>query len=256
MYKGFYNLTSAMLTHQNNLNVIGNNMVNISTSGYKQERYVATTFDDVMYSRVDVNHSSGTEIGRQSYIRAASDIYTDYGQGIPEPTELPLDFAIVGDGFFAVQDPEGNVGYTRMGNFSLDDEGYLCLPGFGQVLDPQGQPIYLGTDKIRGDSQGVIYFDQPPEQGGGTAIGQLGIYSFEDNQALERNDRGLFTGEGAQQSQDFEVWNKYLERSNSDMVKQMTEMITYQRALQSAAQVTKMYDQVMTKAATDVGRFA
>ena len=96
MYKGFYNLTSAMLTHQHNLNVIGNNLVNISTSGYKQERYVATTFDDVMYSRVDVNHSGGTEIGRQSYIRAASDSYTDYSQGIPEPTELALDFAIVG----------------------------------------------------------------------------------------------------------------------------------------------------------------
>ena len=240
MYKGFYNLTSAMLTHQHNLNVIGNNMVNISTSGYKQERYVATTFDDVMYSRVTVNESGGTEIGRQSYIRAASDIYTDYSQGIPEPTELPLDFAIVGEGFFAVQ----------------DDEGYLCLPGFGQVLDPQSRPIYLGTDKIRGDSRGVIYFDQPPEQGGGTAIGQLGVFSFEDNQALERNDRGLFTGEGAQQSTGFEIWNQYLERSNSDMVKQMTEMITYQRALQSAAQVTKMYDQLMTKATGEVGRFA
>ena len=167
-----------------------------------------------------------------------------------------MDFAIVGDGFFAVQDPEGNVGYTRMGNFSLDDEGYLCLPGFGQVLDPQGQPIYLGTDKIRGDGQGVIYFDQPPEQGGGTAIGQLGVFRFEDNEALERNDRGLFTGEGAQRSEDFEIWNKYLERSNSDMIKQMTEMITYQRALQSAAQITKMYDSLMTKATNDVGRFS
>ena len=129
MFKGFYNLTSAMLTHQNNLNVIGNNMVNISTAGYKQDRYVASTFDDVMYSRVTVNESSGTEIGRQSYIRAASEIYTDYSQGTPEPTDLPLDFAIVGDGFFAVQDPDGNIGYTRMGNFSLDEEGYLCLPG-------------------------------------------------------------------------------------------------------------------------------
>ena len=88
MFKGFYNLTSAMLTHQHNLNVIGNNMVNISTSGYKQERYVASTFDDVMYSRVDVNHSGGTEIGRQSYIRAASDIYTP-GAGPPESAHLP-----------------------------------------------------------------------------------------------------------------------------------------------------------------------
>lgn len=256
MFKGFYNLTSAMLTHQQNLNVIGENIVNISTSGYKQDRYVATTFDDVMYSRVDVNHSSGTEIGRQSYIRAPSEIYTDYSQGTPEPTELPLDFAIVGDGFFAVQDGDGNIAYTRMGNFSLDEEGYLCLPGFGRVLDPQGQPIRLETDKIDGDNRGFLYYDQGAGQGGRTAIGQLGVYSFEDNQALERNERGLFTGEGAQLSQNYEIWNKYLERSNSDMVKQMTEMITYQRALQSAAQVTKIYDQVMTKATSDVGRFA
>ena len=103
---------------------------------------------------------------------------------------------------------------------------------------------------------GFLQLSQPPEQGGGTAIGQLGVFSFEDNLALERNDRGLFTGEGARQSEDFEIWNKYLERSNTDMVKQMTEMITYQRALQSAAQVTKMYDQLMTKATGEVGRFA
>ncbi len=248
MFKGFYNLTSAMLTHQHNLNVIGNNMVNISTSGYKQERYVASTFDDVMYSRVDVNHSGGTEIGRQSYIRAASDIYTDYSQGIPEPTELPLDFAIVGEGFFAVQDADGNIAYTRMGNFSLNDEGYLCLPGFGQVLDPQNQPIYLGTDKIRGDYQGYIYYNDTP-------VAQLGVFQFEDNEALERDDRGLFTGENPQAGQDYQIWNKYLERSNSDMVKQMTEMITYQRALQSAAQISKMYDQLMNRATGEVGRF-
>ena len=248
MFKGFYNLTSAMLTHQHNLNVIGNNMVNISTSGYKQERYVTSTFDDVMYSRVDVNHSGGTEIGRQSYIRAASDIYTDYSQGIPEPTELPLDFAIVGEGFFAVQDADGNIAYTRMGNFSLNDEGYLCLPGFGQVLDPQNQPIYLGTDKIRGDYQGYIYYNDTP-------VAQLGVFQFEDNEALERDDRGLFTGENPQAGQDYQIWNKYLERSNSDMVKQMTEMITYQRALQSAAQISKMYDQLMNRATGEVGRF-
>ena len=52
MFKGFYNLTSGVLTHQRNLNVIANNMVNVSTPGFKQERYTATTFDEVMYSRV------------------------------------------------------------------------------------------------------------------------------------------------------------------------------------------------------------
>ena len=224
MFKGFYNLTSAMLTHQSNLNVVANNLVNVSTAGYKQDRYTATTFDDVMYARVGTNFSEGQEIGRQSYIRATSEIYTDYTQGTMEPTGLSLDFGIVGDGFFAVQNPDGEVHYTRMGNFTLDDDGYLCLPGFGQVLGPDQNPIYLGTDKIN------------------------------CNGTLVHTDRGLFEGEGAELSQDCEIWGGYLERSNSDVVKQMTEMITYQRALQSAAQISKMYDQLMSRAATDVGR--
>lgn len=248
MYKGFYNLTSAMLTHQQNLNVIGNNMVNISTAGYKQQRYTASTFDDVMYSRVGNIYNIGQEIGRQSYIRAPSQIYTDYAQGIQEPTGLPLDFAINGDGFFAVQDQDGEIAYTRMGNFSLNDEGYLCLPGYGRVLDPDGQPIYLGTDKITATEQGLIYYD------GGGLIGRLGVYAFEDNEQLVHNDMGLFTGEGAQALENFEVWNGYLERSNTDMVKQMTEMITYQRAFQSAAQISKIYNELMTRSANDVGR--
>ena len=109
MFKGFYNLTSSMLTHQQNLNVIANNMANISTAGYKQDLYTASTFDDVMYSRMGNKHNTGQEIGRQSYIRAASRIYTDYTQGILEPTGIALDFAIHGDGFFAVQDPDGGI---------------------------------------------------------------------------------------------------------------------------------------------------
>ena len=251
MFKGFYNLTSGMVTHQRNLNVVGNNMVNISTAGFKESRYIASTFDDVMYSRVGNEEKIYTEIGRQSYIRANDEIYVDYSQGIPEPTGIPLDFAIMGDGFFAIQQEGGDIVYTRAGSFSLDDEGYLCLPGMGQVLSPQRQPIYLGTDKIEGDRQGIIYYTAD-----NSAIAQLGIFAFEDNGVLERNERGMFFDPNGdpQAVQTPDVLNKYLERSNSDMVKQMTEMITYQRALQSAAQVSKMYDQVMNHATTDVGR--
>lgn len=248
MFKGFYNLTSSMLTHQQNLDVIANNMVNISTAGYKQGRYVASTFDEVMYSRVGNKQPAGSEIGRQSYIRAASQIYTDYTQGVLEPTDIPLDFAVNGDGFFAVQDADGEISYTRMGNFSLDDEGYLCLPGYGQILDPEMQPIYLGTDKVYGGDHGLIYYAD------GGIIGQLGVFAFDDLDAVEHTARGLLTGNGAQAIQNPNVLNGYLERSNTDMVKQMTEMITFQRALQSAAQLSKMYDQLMTKATSDVGR--
>ena len=142
---------------------------------------------------------------------------------------------------------DGTTGYTREGNFSLDDEGYLCLPGFGQVLDSQNRPIQLGTDKITGDEAGILYY-------GGTPLARLGVFSFADLEALERNDRGLFTGGQPTLMDTPKVLNGYVERSNTDIIKQMTEMITYQRALQSAAQTSKMYDQLMTKATTDIGR--
>ena len=247
MYKGFYNLTSGMLTQQRHLNVVGNNMVNISTAGFKQSRYTATTFDDVMYARVGNTEKIYTEIGRQSYIRANSAVYTSFEQGIPEPTNIPLDFAIMGDGFFAIQGDDGIV-YTRAGSFSLDDEGYLCFSNVGRVLDPQGQTIQLRTDKITADAQGNIYDEYE------NFLGQVGVYAFEDNGQLVHNENGFFTGEGAQAVENPELWWKYVERSNTDLLQQMTDMITCQRALQSCATVTKMYDEVMGHAVNDVGR--
>lgn len=156
----------------------------------------------------------------------------------------------MGDGFFAIQDEEGNVAYTRAGNFSLDDEGYLCYPGQGRVLDREGEPIVLATDKLNVDAQGNIF-----TQNGGY-LGSLGVYTFpeEDMQTLEQDDRGFFIGEGAEAVDSPQILWKYLERSNVDMIRQMTEMLTCQRALQSAASVSKMYDEVMGHSANDIGR--
>lgn len=248
MFKGFYNLTSGMVTQQQHLNVVGNNLVNVSTAGFKGSRYTATTFDDVMYARVGNVEKIYTDIGRQSYIRASSEIYVDYEQGVPEPTNIPLDFAILGDGFFAVRGEDGNLSYTRAGSFSLDEEGYLCFPGAGRVMDPDGQPILLDTDKITADGQGNLF----NENGG--YMGRIGVFAFADNGALEHNGAGFFTGQGAQAMENPELLWKYVERSNVELIKQMTDMITCQRALQSCASVTKMYDEVMGHAASDIGR--
>ena len=248
MFKGFYNLTSGMLTQQRHLNVVGNNMVNVSTAGFKESRYTATTFDDVMYARVGNKEKIYTDIGRQSYIRANSEVTVNYEQGIPEPTNIPLDFAIVGDGFFAIRGDDGAVSYTRAGSFSLDEEGYLCFPGVGRVMDPAGEDILLRTDKITADTRGNIF----NENGG--FMGQVGVYAFEDNDLLEHIENGFFTGQGAEAMERPTLWWKYVERSNVELIRQMTDMITCQRALQSCASVTKMYDEVMGHAASDVGR--
>lgn len=250
MFKGFYNLTSGMLTQGRMLDVVANNMTNVSTAGYKMNHYTATTFDEVMFSRIgNKDKSAPEEIGTQSYMLVSSQLYTDYTQGLLEDTGIPLNFALEGDGFFAIQDGDGAIGYTRSGDFSLDEEGYLCLPGQGRVLDISQAPIQILTDKIDVDEAGVLYTAD------GGYLGQLGVFSFEDNGQLAYNQMGLLTGGGeAQQAQGVKVHWKRLERSNVNLVGQMTQMLTAQRALQSAAQMSKMYDQLMGKAANDISR--
>ena len=252
MYKGFYQLTSGMLSQGRRLDVIANNMSNISTAGYKADRYTdSTAFREVMISRIgNKDKRNATELGRESYILAPDQLYTDYTQGSPEETELPLDFAIIGEGFFAVQREGDPVGYTRAGSFSLDDDGYLCLPGQGRVLDPNYQPIQLPTDNIYVDRDGAIYTEQNRN-----LLGTLGVFQFADTGALERNERGLFTGAQPQVAEgDYYILNGYVERSNANMVHEMVSMMTAQRAIQSASEMSKIYDQVMTKDSTEVGR--
>lgn len=250
MTKGFYNLTSAMLTQGRYLDVISNNMANISTAGYKGDRFTYSTFEEVMWKLVgNKDKSVYTELGIQSWITAPSELYTDYTQGPLEETGQSLDFAIEGEGFFAIETDGGRV-LTRNGNFSLDDEGYLCLPGQGRVLGVSGNPIQLITDKIESDGFGGLYTVD------GGFLGRIGIFAVDDPQtALEKNDQGLFTGSDGTATTVL-VHHKMIERANTDMVSQLTEMITAERAYQSAAEVIKIYDDLLNRATTEVGRLA
>lgn len=250
MTKGFYNLTSGMLSQTRRLDVVANNMTNLTTPGYKQEQYTDITFEDVLYTRKgNVDKSVRTPIGNQSYILAPSQLYVDFQQGIVEETGLNLDFAINGDGFFAIETDNG-VEYTRNGSFSLDNEGYLYLPEHGRVLDNNGQPIQLNTDSINVDAAGNISV-----QGSDVPVARLGVFAFADNAQLVKNDSGLFGANGqAATAVDREVYWKSVENSNVDMLEEMSRMMTAQRALQSAAQVLKLYDGLLTKATTEIGR--
>ncbi|MCI8914282.1 flagellar hook-basal body protein [Pseudoflavonifractor sp. 60] len=250
MMKGFYNLTSGMLSQGRRLDVVANNMTNISTAGYKAETYTDRTFDEVMVSRIGnkIKTPYQTFETYQAYILAPDQLYTDFSQSSFEETNLPLDFAIQGEGFFAIDTGDG-VAYTRAGSFTLDNEGYLCLSELGRVLDREGNPIQMTTDRLEPDKQGALYSAE-----GNEYFGTLGVFTFEDNDALERTPYGLFIGEGAQVNEDVVIHHKWVERSNVNMVKEMVKMMATQRVLQSAAQMSKIYDQVITKAVTDIGR--
>lgn len=247
MFKGFYNLASGMITHGKNLDVIANNMTNVATSGFKEDCFTGQTFDEVMWTRVGNKQKTYIDIGNISYATVPSQLYTDFTQSSFDETGMPLDFGIEGEGFFAIQTNDG-IAYTRAGNFTLDEEGYLTLPGFGRVLDINREEILLTTDKVKADYYGRIY----TENNG--FLGQIGVFEFEDNGQLEKNAQGLFVGGGDPQLGTAKIYNGMVERSNVGLVQQMVKMISTQRAYQSAATVTKMYDQVMNQATTDIGR--
>ena len=249
MFKGFYNLTSGMLTQRQKLNSISNNMINITTPGFKGSHHIASTFQDVLYSRVgNLDKSGYTPIGNQSYILATDEIVTDYTQGALEETGIPLDIAIDGEGFFAIRNGAGETMYTRAGSFSLDEEGYLCYSGFGRVLDDTGNEMRIMTDKVTGDTKGRIY------AANGMQLGRVGVYTFEDTAQLSYNEQGFLVGAEGTPTDAATLHFGYLERSNVDMVSQMTEMLSTQRAFQSAAQVTGIYDKMMDKITTELGR--
>ena len=250
MFSGFYNLASGMITYGKHLDVISNNMANVATTGFKVDTFTGQTFDEVMYSLVGNKDKNFTDIGERSYATVPSELYTDYTQGSFDETGMPLDFAIDDDGrgFFAIQTEDG-IRYTRAGDFSLDEEGYLSLPDHGRVLDVNGEEIALVTDKIETDNFGRIYTKN------GGFLGQIGVYVFEDTAGLVKDPMGMFDAGGAQPQTDAVMLRHgMLERSNVGLVQQMVKMISTQRAYQSSATLTKMYDQVIGHAAGDLGR--
>jgi len=252
MFRGFYTLTSDMLTQQRRLNVISNNMANAATPGFKKDAIMTTTFGEALaYRTGSIDKRNPAPLGNVTMMRVVDEKITDYEQGNFDTTGRPLDVALAGPGFFEIQTPGGGTVYTRNGSFTLDEEGYLYLQHIGRVSGSDGGPIMLGTDKVEFKWDGTITYAD------GTVLDRLRIVDFLDYYPLEKTGEGMFLNEDAANMVELNMpdvrW-KMLERSNVNAMDEMVAMITSQRALQSASQILKMYDMIMSKAANDIGR--
>ncbi len=243
MVRGFYTLASGMLTQDRTLNTVSNNIANANTNGFRAQRLTDKTFGDMVVSRLD--GAGSTPVGSLSLITTVDRGVTDFTQGTITSTGRTLDFAIKGDGFFAVQTPNG-IAYTRNGSFNLDAQGYLTLNGVGRVLGRNGQPLRPGTDDLTSDGEGNL-------SSRGAAVGSVGVFRFADNAALTVTGEGLYHGGGASAVQQPQLEWKAVEGSNTDMAAELTRGIEAQRGLQSCSQALKMYDTVIDKA-TDIGK--
>ena len=251
MYQGFYELTSGLLTQRRNLNVIAANMSNIETPGYKSDTQSNSTFEEEMLIRTGRrNKDEKTDLAVTTPIVIADETTTNFNQGSLKETGNVLDFAISGNGFFRIGMPDGTERYTRNGQFSLSQDGTLVLGELGNVLDENGNTIRLSDENFSVLEDGTI------KDSGGEDVARIGLADFADYSVLHREDNGLYSTDTAMTAVPAEtkLLQKYIEQSNVDMTGEMTAMMSSQRALQSAAQMLKMYDGVLSHASTDVGR--
>lgn len=257
MLRGYYTAASGMVTQEKKLNNIGQNITNASSAGYKKNNIVEGTFGEHIAVRMNAYMNRGTvDIGKGVYMQTAADEYTDYTQGGLTFTERPMDMAIMGNGFFVVADAEGNEYLTRDGQFSLDAEGYLVLPGFGRVQGDGGD-IYIGISEFSVDRTGMIYLTPPGEEP--VEVSRLSIAIPGDYDAMSKAANGMFITEDYDLlpetgSPDTAVIQGRLESSNVNMAEEMARMIASQRTFQSCSQIVKMYDELSDQINSRISR--
>lgn len=259
MVRGFYTAASGLWTQEKNLNNIANNISNVSTVGYKKDNLVNGTFGEHMTVRMNSYQQARYEqIGPGAYMQVVDDKYTNYEQGGFEETARPMDMSIMGNGFFVINGEDGEEYLTRDGQFSIDDEGFLVLPGFGRVQGEDGD-IEVGTSSINVDRNGYIFVED--EEGEFDDVGHLLIAIPDDYDALEKVNNSLYSATDYTPltvEEDIEnppvVRQFHLEKSNVNMGDEMTRMLASQRSLQSCSQIVRMYDELSEQSNSQISR--
>ena len=253
MLRGFYTAASGIVSQEKRLNSIANNISNATKAGYKKDDLVFSTFGEHIAVRMNTyNQSELHPIGNGVWMQTVDETYTNYQQGAFETTGRPMDMAIQGEGFFVVARADGELRLTRDGQFALDEEGYLVLPGFGRVQGQDGD-LQIGVSNFTVSQNGTITIPGEDDEDEPQVIGRLAVAIPDDYAALEKDELGLFipqeyallAEEGDKRGV---VLQNMVERSNVNMSEEMTRMIAAQRSLQSASQLVRMYDQMSAEA--------
>jgi flagellar basal-body rod protein FlgG len=227
MDRGLYIAASGMLAEQVRQDQIANDLANASTPGYKADRTSQNTFGALLLA----SSETGATIGSQSTAVQVGRIVTDFSPAPARETGEPLDFAISGDGFFAVQTTNG-VRYTRNGQFALDSQNRLVTAQGDPVLDSGGRPI-TGTDGVVDPRRlGIVNLTSPRKEG---------------NSLIAGTPAGA--GGGA-------VRAGALESSGADAARSMVDMISSMRAFEAGQKVIQTIDETLGKAVTQVGSIA
>lgn len=163
MNRAMFSGVAGLKTHQTKMDVIGNNIANVNTYGYKAQRAV---FSDIFYQTIrdasaGTANRGGTNPSTVGYGSMLAGIQTQMTQSSLQSTGFGLDVAITGEGFFQVMDADGNIFYTKAGLFDYDSNGYLTDINGNFVLGATSADGTPGTQKISLDNVGAVEARKP-----------------------------------------------------------------------------------------------
>ncbi|EJT02716.1 flagellar basal-body rod protein FlgG [Rhizobium sp. CCGE 510] len=247
---------TGMDAQQTNLEVIANNIANINTTGFKRAR---AEFSDLLYqterAKGVANRANqavvpeGANIGLGVQTSAVRNLHL---QGELTQTGNDLDVALIGKGFFQIQSTDGTTLYSRAGAFNKNDQGQLVTIDGYEVLP--GITIPTGSTELTISRSGQVSAKLPGATDA-TTLGQLTLADFVNEAGLQPIGDNLFqetaaSGEAVVGNPDEEGFaymkQGYLEASNVDPVKEITELISAQRAYEMNSKVITTADEMAT----------
>lgn len=258
MMKGLFTAASGMKVQQTNVDVIANNLANVNTAGYKRTQ---ADFQDLLYvvlrepgaqTQNGFSSPSGVQIGSGAELVSTTKVFS---AGVLEETGRPLDLAILGDGFFEVDLPNGQKAYTRDGGLRLDANGQLVTAS-GFKISPS-ITIAADADKSISVAPDGTVSVRDPNTGVSTPAGQLQVSRFPNASGLrsgggnllyETASSGSPTLSNPGQDGTGTLAQSILERSNVNVVNEMVNLITAQRAYEINSRAIKVGDEMLADA--------
>lgn len=241
MVRGLYSSAAGMTTQYKKIDVLSNNISNVSTTGFKENDITLSIFGEELATRTDDN----TDVGTMPLCVVLGQETTNLTGGTLKSTGISTDLAVTGAGFFAVESADGGVKYTRGGDFSVDAQGYLALPSGERLLSQNGTALYVGGSNFTVSSDGTVTLPD------GTAD-KIDIYTSADTQNITKRADGLFDITDAAAA-DGEIKQGWLEDSNTDIIKNMTGLMETTRSFQGCQQSFQVSLETLDKLVTQIG---
>jgi len=243
MQLGFFISGGAGQMAQNRLDTISNNLANVNTTGYMEDR---SAFSSMFSSKVG---REGAPDSTSAAYLSMNKQYISTQAGAIRETGSQFDFAIQGDAFFRVQMQDGSEALTRAGNFKLDAQGNLKTQGNQAILDQNGAPITLPLGEISVTDNGAISVNGQP-------VTQLGLSMVNDPRMLQKMEGVLLHTSATNivpADDSIAVKHGALEQSNVNSVLEMASMISTMREYESMMKVIENYNQQVSQLNDRVG---